>query len=62
MSSVIQIRDYESKAKMPYRRIAEGQTLEQFLASLNPGEVYEHPETLRLMVKSAGTDQRAWWD
>lgn len=36
--------------KKPYRRITEGQDTEQFLASLKPDEVFEHPETLRLMV------------
>lgn len=38
--------------KKPYRRITEGQDAEQFLSSIAPDEVFEHPETLRLMVMS----------
>lgn len=36
----------------PYRKITEGQDTEQFLSSITPDEVFEHPETLRLMVMS----------
>jgi hypothetical protein len=48
MSDIVQLRDYAPKRS--YRRIEAGQSAEDFMASLRPGEIYEHPETLRLMV------------
>jgi hypothetical protein len=50
MSDVVQLRDYAPKQS--YRRIEAGQSIEDFMGSLRPGEVYEHPETLTLMVMS----------